>query len=142
MAVVASNHAISERTNFVLVLPTFILYNLNIWMHEAGHIYWSPLGKFFGSLGGTLNEILFPFLAFLWARKKCFFRASALSLYLIAFNLFGIAAYVADARARKLDLLGADSNGHDWGNILGTLGLLSYDASIALVISFLVFFWE
>jgi hypothetical protein len=47
-----------------------------------------------------------------------------------------MAPYINDARALKLTLLGGvtgkDRPGfHDWENILGTLGMLSYDHAIA-----------
>ena len=45
---------------FILRLPYFLLDGFTLWVHEAGHVYWSWGGTFLTSFGGTLNEVLFP----------------------------------------------------------------------------------
>ena len=102
-----------------------------LWIHEAGHIYWSWGGRFMTILGGTLNEIVFT----LGPAAYCFFRDYKLTfcmfLYFFAFSLIGISRYAGDAQARQLPLLGGDSSGHDWYNMLEMIGLLKYDQIVS-----------
>ena len=46
-------------------------------------------------------------------------------------NLLEISLYASDARVRQLPLLGGDSSGHDWNNVLSYLGTLDQTATIA-----------
>jgi hypothetical protein len=120
-----------ESIPFLLVLPHFLFDGLNLWMHEAGHVYWQIFGQFILQLGGTLNEVLFPALAIAWCRKRHFGRAEGIGCFWLAFNLLDISRYMADAQERLLPLLGADASAHDWGNMLTTLGILPYDNLLA-----------
>ncbi|MDY6972496.1 MAG: zinc ribbon domain-containing protein, partial [Thermodesulfobacteriota bacterium] len=116
------------------VMPFMHLVNLPF--HEAGHIVFMPFGRFIMFLGGTLGQLLMPFVcmcAFLMTTHNTF-GASA-SLWWLGQNFIDIAPYINDARALRLILLGGvtgrETNGHDWENILGTLGWLRYDHMIA-----------
>lgn len=52
------------------------------------------------------------------------------SLFWLGHNLINISVYAADARARRLPLLGGDIASHDWWNMLNMLDLLAYDQVI------------
>jgi hypothetical protein len=116
------------------VMPFMHLVNLPF--HEAGHIFFIPFGRFMMFLGGTLGQLLMPlvclFALLIWARNN--FGASA-CLWWFGQNFVDIAPYINDARALRLILLGGvtgrETDGHDWENILRTLGWLRYDQSIA-----------
>ncbi len=122
------------ETNYV---SQSFMHNINLPFHEAGHIIFSPLGRFVTSLGGTLGQILMPCIclgAFLLKNRDPF--GASVSLWWVAQNFMDVAPYVNDARALELILLGGvtgkETDGHDWENILGTLGWLEYDHAIAV----------
>jgi hypothetical protein len=116
------------------VMPFMHLVNLPF--HEAGHIFLIPFGRFMMFLGGTLGQLMMPlvclFALLIGARNN--FGASA-CLWWFGQNFIDIAPYINDARALKLILLGGvtgrETDGHDWENILRTLGWLKYDHAIA-----------
>ncbi len=118
------------------VMPFMHLINLPF--HEAGHAIFMPFGRFIMFLGGTLGQLLIPVLcmgAFLIKARNPF-GASA-SLWWLGQNFMDIAPYINDARSLELILLGGvtgrEVDGHDWENILHTLGLLQYDHVIACI---------
>ena len=113
------------------------LHNINLPFHEAGHLVFSPFGRFLTVLGGTLGQLLIPAICtyVLLVQTRDAFGA-AVGLWWVAENLMDIAPYVNDARARDLMLLGGVTGKdvedyHDWEYILGSLGWLPYDHRLA-----------
>lgn len=108
-------------------------HNVDLVFHEAGHVFFSPFGRYIAILGGSLFQVLVPLilmLVFLIRNKDSF--AAAICLRWAGQSIMDLAPYVADARALRLLLLGggtgADRPGfHDWENLLRPLGLLEYD---------------
>ena len=98
--------------------------------HEAGHyLIFRWFGQFIMTLGGTLGQHLLPIVvgwAFLFRHRNPF--GAAIALWLLGFSLIDMGVYMYDAFDPKMMLLtgktGADSDGHDWQNIFGDLGLL------------------
>lgn len=107
---------------------------LDFGMHELGHILFIPFGVFMTILGGSLFQCLFPLLwlgASIWKR---WYVAAALCLAWFGYNLYDVAVYVADARARLLPLATFSNNydsAHDWYQILSRLNMLDQDLAIA-----------
>lgn len=103
-------------------------------IHELGHYLFIPFGEFMTILGGSLFQSIFPLLwlgALLW--KRWYFAASLCFIW-VGLNLYDVAAYVADARARSLPLatLASDyDSAHDWYQILSRLGRLESDLTLA-----------
>lgn len=102
-------------------------------IHEAGHVLFIPFGRFMSVLGGSLLQILLPLIlmasfvfGFGGSRRDNF--AAALMLWWAAVSMIDLAPYIWDAFDPKMMLLGgktgAESDGHDWQNILGDLGLI------------------
>ncbi|MBE0614803.1 MAG: hypothetical protein IH604_14125 [Burkholderiales bacterium] len=102
-------------------------------IHEAGHILFIPFGSFMTMLGGSLFQVLLPLvlmasfiLGFGGSRRDNF--AASLMLWWAAMAIIDVAPYIWDAYDPKMMLLGgktgAESDGHDWQNILGDLGLI------------------
>lgn len=116
------------------VMPFMHLVNLPF--HEAGHIIFMPFGCFLMFLGGTLAQLLMPFICMcaLLITTRNTLGASA-SLWWLGQNFMDIAPYINDSRALKLILIGGvtgrEVEGHDWENILGILGWQQYDHIIA-----------
>jgi hypothetical protein len=101
-------------------------------IHEAGHVLFIPFGRFMTVLGGSLFQVLLPLilmasfvLGFGGSRRDNF--AASLMLWWAAVSIIDVAPYIWDAFDPKMMLLGgttgAESDGHDWQNILGDLGL-------------------
>jgi hypothetical protein len=116
------------------VMPFMHLINLPF--HEAGHIIFSPFGRFIMFLGGTLGQLLIPLIctvALLLTFGQNF--GAAVSLWWCGQNFLDVAPYINDARALNLILLGGvtgkETDGHDWENILRTLGWLEHDHLLA-----------
>ena len=113
------------------------MHNVNLVFHEAGHILFMPFGRFMAVLGGTLGQLLIPLICMcvLLFKTRDPFGASV-GLWWVGQSLLDVAPYVYDARLQELMLLGGvtgrDASGyHDWNNILGMLGWLSADQTIA-----------
>lgn len=124
----------TSMENSYAVMPFMHLVNLPF--HEAGHIIFMPFGRFIMFLGGTLGQLLMPLICMggLLITTRNTFGASA-SLWWLGENFMDIAPYINDARALRLILIGGvtgrEVDGHDWQNILGTLGCLQYDHLIS-----------
>lgn len=118
------------------------LHLVNLPFHEAGHIVFSPFGRFLNVLGGTLMQLLMPAvcLGVLLIRTRDAFGASV-ALWWLAENFMDIAPYINDARALNLMLLGGVTGKdvadyHDWEYLLGKLGLLRMDHALAYLSQF------
>jgi hypothetical protein len=106
--------------------------------HEAGHVVFSPFGRFMQVLGGTLGQLLVPLIvagAFLLKANP--FGASV-GLWWLGQSLMDCGPYINDARAGQLELLGGVTGSempdyHDWEVLLGKLGWLQHDHLIAKV---------
>ena len=96
-------------------------------IHEAGHFFFGIFGRFLAIAGGTLMQIALPSLL-AWHFLRNHYRTGAqVGLFWLGHNLINISVYAADARLRRLPLLGGDAAGHDWFNLLSMTGLLQYD---------------
>jgi len=115
-----------------------IWHNINLPFHEAGHVIFRPFGAFITSLGGSLGQLLIPFICmivFLIKTRDTF--AASFSLWWFGENFMDLGPYINDARAGTLPLLGGNTGAtspygfHDWEFILNESGLLRYDHVIA-----------
>ncbi len=113
------------------------MHLVNLPFHEAGHIIFSPFGKFIQTLGGTLGQLLMPLICcgVLLLKTRDPFGASV-ALWWFGENFMDIAPYINDARALELPLLGGVTGKdvvdyHDWEYILGKLGMLQSDHTLA-----------
>lgn len=111
------------------------LDNINLLMHEAGHFVFMIFGnRFLVIAGGTIAQILIPllFVVYFFITNQRF--SGALTMFWLGQSFLNVALYAGDAAQRALPLLGGDSDGHDWGNMLEILGLLSHTDFIAVSI--------
>lgn len=104
--------------------------------HEAGHVIFSPFGRFLTVLGGSLLQCLIPIIAAIsFIRQEQLFSA-AICGWWAGQNLVDLAPYIADARALRMVLLsgrtGAEVEGHDWEYILTQLGMIHLDRGIGM----------
>ncbi len=113
------------------------LHNIDLPIHETGHLVFSFLGEFIQYLGGTLLQLIMPlvvFFTFLLKNRDAF--AAAVAGWWFGQNFLDIAPYVNDARDGVLMLTGGVTGQeapdvHDWKNILGMLGWIRYDHLLA-----------
>jgi hypothetical protein len=108
--------------------------NVNLPIHEAGHVIFFAFGKFMTIAGGSIMQILIPivFAIYFYTTNQKF--SSGIILYWVAINFFSVGYYASDAVKMQLDLLTGDSSGHDWHNMLAMLGQLNHTAAITSTI--------
>jgi hypothetical protein len=116
--------------------------NVNLVIHEGGHLLFSWLGAAMTLWGGTLLQWLVPFLlaAYFWTQRQT--TAYVFSLFFFFENWLYTAAYMADARAQILPLVGvgdmeSEESMHDFYRIFAQLGVLDHDTQIAAAVRFL-----
>jgi len=112
------------------------LHLINLPFHEAGHLIFSPFGRFMMILGGSLGQVLMPLIClgtFLIKTRDPF--GASVALWWTAESLMDVAPYINDARDLELMLLGGvtgkETDGHDWNNLLTMTGLLNWDHRVA-----------
>ena len=108
----------------------------NLVFHEAGHIVFSPFGRFITVLGGSLMQCLIPIVAAIAFLKQEQPFSAAIMGWWAGQNLVDLAPYIADARALRMVLLGgrtgAEVEGHDWEYILTQLHITHFDHGIGM----------
>jgi voltage-gated potassium channel Kch len=114
------------------------MHLVNLPFHEAGHVIFSPFGRFIQVLGGTLGQWLVPFAVTVSFLLRSDRFAASVGLWWLGQSFMDIASYMDDARAGQLMLLGGVTGSevedfHDWEIILIRLGLMKYDHVIARV---------
>jgi hypothetical protein len=101
----------------------------NLLFHEGGHVVFMPFGRTLYMLGGTIGQLFFPAAcaAHLWRQERPF-EAWVCGIWLAESAMY-MAAYLNDAQAMALPLVGGDT--HDWNWLLGQWGLLTHCHGIA-----------
>jgi len=108
----------------------------NLAIHEAGHPFFGLFGSYgLMILGGTLAELLVPFLcaAYFFFRREI--AGFAFAMFWLFENFLYIGTYMSDARALALPLVG--SGDHDWNILFGLWGVLPRDTAIGSATRFL-----
>ncbi len=113
----------------------FLLDNLNLIMHEAGHSILGIFGwRFLTVLGGTLLQVLIPFLVFVFAWRNRQQFLAQFSLYWLGFSWLETAAYCGDAYLRQMPLIGGlPKSAHDFFNLMNMLNLMDHHKTIAWI---------
>ena len=107
-----------------------LLDDVDLAIHEAGHIVFAPFGDVLAALGGSLFQLLVPLAFVVYFARSRQRWAAAVTLAWVAVNCLYVGRYAADARARDLPLLGGESTIHDWWFVLIEWDLLAWDAGI------------
>jgi hypothetical protein len=105
-----------------------ILDYVNLVIHEAGHPLFSYFGHTLMLLGGTLGELLVPFLcaAFFFYHRQTY--GLAFSLFWFFENFLYIGVYMADARTLVRPIVNSDES--DWTLLFEQWGVLAYDQKL------------
>lgn len=142
-----SANSFKQWISSIILLPVivYLLINkgrlgiidyINLLIHEGGHGVFSFYSKFIQALGGTAMQIFIPLMFvvyYILHRKR---ESAQIFMVWLGQNLLNIAIYAADARARKIPLLGGKKVYHDWHYMLSELGLLQQDYYIGQI-----FYW-
>lgn len=110
--------------------------NVNLVIHEAGHVIFNPLGEFLTIAGGSLFQVIVPavFAGYFFRRGQTF--SGALVLFWLGESVLNVSVYAGDAVLMQLPLLGGDNSLHDWNLLLTKLDLLDRTAFIGRAIHF------
>jgi hypothetical protein len=108
-----------------------LIDGVNLVIHEAGHIIFSPLGEFLMIAGGSLFQVIMPalFVGYFCYQRK--FYSASLVLFWVGESILNVSVYAGDSVALQLPLLGGQDSVHDWNYLLTSLNLLSATAQIA-----------
>lgn len=114
------------------------LDNVDLPIHETGHLIFGIFGEFIGVAGGSLFQVLFPtaFVGYFWWHGK--FYSAAIVLFWVGQSILNVWVYAADAQVMQLVLLGgltgSEGSFHDWNYLLERFGLLDSTKTVAAVI--------
>jgi|SRR5215469_2786314 len=117
---------IADRVMTAEIISSF-LHNVDLPIHEFGHLLFRPFGEWMMYLGGSLFQCLLPALigvAFIWRMRNPF--GAAFCLWWTAENVLDVAPYIYDAKLMAMPLTGEWNDEvaemhvlrHDWHNIL------------------------
>lgn len=116
------------------------LDNVDLPIHEFGHILFRVLGEFVGIAGGSLFQVIFPVVFvgyFVWQRS--YYSAAIVGLW-VGQSILNVWVYASDAIVMQLVLTsgftGSEGSFHDWNYMLDHLGLLGSTKTIAGIIRF------
>src|SRR3982751_24754 len=78
------------------------LDDLDLAVHEAGHLVFSAFGETLTILGGSLFQVIVPavFVGYFARTRQRY--AAAVTMSWVAVNLLNVARYIGDARAQEL----------------------------------------
>ena len=117
------------------------LDNVDLPIHETGHLIFRLFGEFMGIAGGSLFQVIFPgvFVGyFIWQRS---FYSAAIVLLWVGQSILNIWVYAADANDMQLVLTsgftGSEGSFHDWNYLLSRFDLLASTPSVARIIRFI-----
>ena len=117
------------------------LDNVDLPIHETGHLIFRLLGEFMGIAGGSLFQVIFPAVFvgyFLWQRS---FYSAGIVLFWVGQSILNVWVYASDAVVMQLVLTsgftGSEGSFHDWNYLLTATGLIGLTKTVAGIIRFL-----
>lgn len=111
-------HLYTPTRSFDLPNILWFTHLILLYIHEAGHFFFSPFGRTFNILGGSLLQILVPVIWYLVAKREGS-QLSNVALVFTGVSIVDVSIYVKDAGMLQLPLIGGLSKAHhDWRNLL------------------------
>ena len=114
------------------------LDNVDLPIHEFGHLLFRPFGEFLMVAGGSLFQVIFPAVFvgyFIWQRS---WYSAAIVLFWVGQSILNVWVYASDAVVMQLVLTsgftGSEGSFHDWNYLLTATGLLSSTKIVAGII--------
>lgn len=114
------------------------LDNVDLPIHETGHLLFRPFGEFMMVAGGSLFQVIFPavFVGYFVWQKRLY--SAAIVLFWVGQSILNVWVYAADAVVMRLVLTsgftGTEGSFHDWNYLLTATGLLSSTKIVAGII--------
>jgi hypothetical protein len=116
------------------------LDNVDLPIHETGHLLFRLFGEFMMVAGGSLFQVILPaaFVGyFVWQKS---YYSAAIVLFWVGQSVLNVWVYAADAVKMQLVLTsgftGREGSFHDWNYLLSATGLISSTSTVAGVIRF------
>jgi hypothetical protein len=116
------------------------LDNVDLPIHEFGHLLCMPFGEFMMVAGGSLFQVIFPAVFvgyFLWQKS---YYSAAIVLFWVGQSTLNVWVYAADAVRMQLVLTsgftGGEGSFHDWNYLLTSTGLIRSTTTVAGIIRF------
>lgn len=106
-----------------------ILDSANLAFHEFGHPFFGAFSERLAVYGGTLGQLVFPLVIIFYFYRRFDTFQMSIGVLWTAQNFFNIAAYMRDARAQQLPLVGGGE--HDWTEIFTRWSCLQNDVKIS-----------
>lgn len=114
------------------------LDNIDLPIHETGHLIFRLFGEFMMVAGGSLFQVIFPAVFvgyFIWHEK---YYSAAIVLFWVGQSIINVWVYAADAVVMQLVLTsgftGTEGSFHDWNYLLTETGLIGSTKTVAGVI--------
>jgi hypothetical protein len=114
------------------------LDNVDLPIHEFGHLLFGPFGEFLMVAGGSLFQVIFPAIFvgyFVWQRS---YYSASIVLFWVGQSILNVWVYAADAVVMQLVLTsgftGSEGSFHDWNYLLTRTSLLSSTKLVAGII--------
>lgn len=116
------------------------LDNVDLAIHETGHLIFRLFGEFMMIAGGSLFQVIMPTLFvcyFVW--QKSYYSAAIVGLW-VGQSILNVWVYASDAVVMQLVLTsgftGTEGSFHDWNYLLTETGLLSSTKTVAKILRF------
>ncbi len=116
------------------------LDNVDLPIHETGHLLFRLFGEFMMIAGGSLFQVIFPAIFvgyFIWQKS---YYSAALVLLWVGQSILNVWVYASDAVVMQLVLTsgstGAEGSFHDWNYMLTATGLIDSTKGVAKTIRF------
>jgi hypothetical protein len=108
--------------------------NVDLLIHEAGHIIFMFFGNTMYVAGGSILQVLIPiiFLVYFFLRQAYF--SAVFMAYWTGISLINVSVYAGDAVKMQLPLLTGDTESHDWNQLLFSHGLLHQTNTVSQII--------
>jgi hypothetical protein len=125
---------------WVALTPMYgsFLDNVDLPIHEFGHLLFRPFGEFMMVAGGSLFQVILPVVFvgyFIWQRS---FYSGAIVLFWVGQSILNVYVYAADAVKMQLVLTsgftGSEGSFHDWNYLLTATGLINSTNVVAGII--------
>lgn len=116
------------------------LDNIDLAIHETGHLIFRVFGEFMMIAGGSLFQVIMPAVFvgyFIW--QKSYYSAAIVGLW-VGQSILNVWVYASDAVVMQLVLTsgftGTEGSFHDWNYLLTETGLIGSTKSVAKVLRF------
>lgn len=114
------------------------LDNVDLPIHETGHLIFRLFGEFMSIAGGSLFQVIVPAVFvgyFVWRFQ---YYSAAIVLFWVGQSILNVWVYASDAVVMQLVLTsgftGSEGSFHDWNYLLTHTGLIGSTKSVAGVI--------